>query len=267
MSDDPTMSDNDETPPMPDFGPGALDRALELVRFLRRHCPWDREQTPESLVPHLLEESHEVVDAIRGDRDDDLEGELGDLLLNLAFQIVLGEERGAFTPDSVSERLEEKMKRRHPHLFGLGEKVEWEVLKARERGDGASLLTGLPEAMDPMHRSHRIQDRVSGVGFDWPDAAGAWEKVDEELAEVKAALTSEAPGRLEEELGDLLFAMVNLVRLTGGHSATALESANRKFTRRFERLEAVAAERDLVLREATLEELDAIWNEIKAEDG
>ena len=242
-----------------------LDRALELIRFLREHCPWDHEQTPESLVPHLLEESHEVADAIRGGREEDLEGELGDLLLNLAFQVVLGEERGAFTAESVATRLEDKMKRRHPHLFGLGERVDWEVLKARERADGASLLTGLPQAMDPLHRSHRIQDRVSGVGFDWPDSSGAWEKVNEELAEVKHALTDEGPERLEEELGDLLFAMVNLVRLTGGHSATVLELANRKFTRRFERLEAVAAERDVVLGEETLEELDAMWNDIKAE--
>ena len=258
------MSGDAETLPPHDFGPGTLDRALELIRFLREHCPWDRAQTPESLIPHLLEESHEVVDAIRGGRDEDLEGELGDLLLNLAFQVVLGEEREAFTSGSVSGRLEEKMKRRHPHLFGLGERVDWEVLKAREREDGASLLTGLPEALDPLHRAHRIQDRVSAVGFDWPDASGAWEKVSEELAEVKDSLRGEDPVHLEEELGDLLFAMVNLVRLTGGHSATSLERANQKFTRRFERLEAVAAERNLVLGEATLEELDAIWDEIKA---
>ncbi len=258
------MSSDAGTPPPHDFGPGALDRALELIRFLREHCPWDRAQSPESLIPHLLEESHEVVDAIRSGRDEDLEGELGDLLLNLAFQIVLGEERRAFTSASVSTRLEEKMKRRHPHLFGLGEKVEWEVLKARERGEGA-LLAGLPEALDPLHRAHRIQDRVSGVGFDWRDATGAWEKVSEELREVRVALRSEDPLHLEEELGDLLFAVVNLVRLTGGHSATSLEAANRKFTRRFERLEALAVERNVVLGEATLEELNAIWDEVKAE--
>lgn len=262
------MSGNDETPPPPDFGPGALDRALELVRFLRRHCEWDRAQTPETLIPHLLEESHEVVDAIRGEREEDLEGELGDLLLNLAFQIVLGEERQAFTPDSVAGRLEDKMERRHPHLFGLGERVDWEVLKAREREEGSagsSVLIGLPEGIDPLHRAHRIQDRVSGVGFDWPDPSGALAKVVEELAEVTGALDQEGPERIEEELGDLLFAVVNLVRLTGGHSATALERANGKFRRRFERLEVIAAERGVVLGEATLEELDAIWDEIKSE--
>jgi len=264
-SDHPTMSGDDVTPPQHDFGPGALDRALELVRFLREHCEWDREQTPETLIPHLLEEAHEVVDAIRGDREEDLEGELGDLLLNLAFQIVLAEERQAFTPDSVAGRLEDKMKRRHPHLFGLGEQVPWEVLKAREREDGASVLAGLPDAMDPLHRAHRIQDRVSGVGFDWPDTSGALTKVSEELAEVKEALDQEGAERTEEELGDLLFAVVNLVRLAGGHSATVLERANRKFVGRFERLEALAAERGVVLGQATLEELDAIWDEIKAQ--
>ena len=259
------MDSDANTRPPHDFGPGALDRALEVIRFLREHCPWDRAQTPESLIPHLLEESHEVVDAIRGGRDEDLEGELGDLLLNLAFQIVLGEERRAFTSLSVSRRLEEKMKRRHPHLFGLGEKADWEVLKARERDKEQSLLTGLPEALDPLHRAHRIQDRVSAVGFDWPDAEGAWEKVREEAREVRAAMGSKDAIHLEEELGDLLFAVVNLVRLTGGHSATSLEAANRKFTRRFERLEAVAAQRNVVLGEATIEELDAIWDEVKAE--
>ena len=259
------MDSDANTQPPHDFGPGALDRALEVIRFLREHCPWDRAQTPESLIPHLLEESHEVVEAIRGGRDEDLEGELGDLLLNLAFQIVLGEERRAFTSLSVSRRLEEKMKRRHPHLFGLGEKADWEVLKAREREKEPSLLTGLPEALDPLHRAHRIQDRVSAVGFDWRDAKGAWEKVREEVREVRAAMGSKDAIHLEEELGDLLFAVVNLVRLTGGHSATSLEAANRKFMRRFEKLEAVAAQRNVVLGEATIEELDAIWDEVKAE--
>jgi ATP diphosphatase len=259
------MSGDNENPPPSDFGPGALDRALELVRFLRMHCAWDRAQTPETLIPHLLEESHEVVDAIRGEREEDLEGELGDLLLNLAFQIVLAEERQAFTPDSVANRLEDKMKRRHPHLFGLGEQVPWEVLKAREREDGASVLAGLPDAMDPLHRAHRIQDRVSGVGFDWPDTSGALAKVSEELDETKEALDQALPERIEEELGDLLFAVVNLVRRAGSHSATLLERANRKFVDRFERLETSAAERGVVLGQATLEELDAIWDEIKTE--
>ena len=266
------MVSDDNEPDGPDLGAGHMDRAVELVRFLRVECPWDRKQTPESLVPHLLEEAHEVVDAIRGGHDDDLEGELGDLLLNLSFQIVLGEERRAFTAASVMERLEKKMWERHPHLFGLGEKEDWEVLKARERQEksgekGASVLAGIPQGLDPLHKAHRIQDRVSGVGFDWADPTGALEKVQEEIGEVREALAhGELPG-LEEELGDLLFAVVNLVRLAGSHSATALEHANRKFTRRFERLESIAAERDISIPDATLEVLDQIWDEVKIEEG
>ncbi len=266
------MGSDDNKPDAPDLGAGHMDRSLELVRFLRVECPWDRKQTPESLVPHLLEEAHEVVDAIRESHDDDLEGELGDLLLNLAFQIVLGEERRAFTAASVMGRLEKKMWARHPHLFGLGDKEDWEVLKARERREkfgeeGASVLAGIPAGLDPLHKAHRIQDRVSGVGFDWADATGALEKVQEEVEEVRDALAHEEFPRLEEELGDLLFAVVNLVRLAGSHSATALEHANRKFSRRFERLEALAAEMDISIPDATLEVLDQIWDEVKTEEG
>jgi len=266
------MSSDDNKPDVPDLGAGTMDRALELVRFLRVECPWDRKQTPESLVPHLLEEAHEVVDAIREGHDDDLEGELGDLLLNLAFQIVLGEEQRAFTAASVMERLEKKMWARHPHLFGLGDQEDWEVLKARERREkfgeeGASVLAGIPAGLDPLHKAHRIQDRVSGVGFDWADATGALEKVQEEVGEVKDALAHEEFPRLEEELGDLLFAVVNLVRLAGSHSETALEHANRKFSRRFQRLETMAAEMDISVPEATLEVLDQIWDEVKIEEG
>ncbi len=266
------MGSDDNKANPPDLGTGHMDRALELVRFLRSECPWDRKQTPETLVPHLLEEAHEVVDAIREGHDDDLEGELGDLLLNLSFQIVLGEERRAFTADSVMERLEKKMWERHPHLFGPGEKEDWEVLKARERQEklgeeGASILAGIPVGLDPLHKAHRIQDRVSGVGFDWADATGALEKVREEVGEVREALAHEEFPRLEEELGDLLFAVVNLVRLAGSHSATALDHANRKFSRRFERLETMAAELDISIPDATLEVLDAIWDEVKIEEG
>ena len=266
------MDSEEKNSNRPDLGAGHMDRALELVRYLRVECPWDRKQTPESLVPHLLEEAHEVVDAIRESHDDDLEGELGDLLLNLSFQVVLGEERKAFTAASIMKRLEEKMWDRHPQLFGLGEKQDWEVLKARERQkkfgeEGASVLAGIPAGLDPLHKAHRIQDRVSGVGFDWDDATGALEKVQEEVGEVRDALGHEEFSRLEEELGDLLFAVVNLVRLAGTHSATALDHANRKFSRRFERLEAKAAELEISIPDATLEVLDAIWDEVKSEEG
>lgn len=245
---------------------GILDRALALVVFLRENCPWDRAQTATTLIPHLLEESHEVVDAIRNEDPSALEGELGDLLLNLAFQVVVGEEEGHFDRASVVERLEEKMKRRHPHLFGLGEREEWETLKARERSPEEGVLSGLASGLDPLIRAHRIQERVSGVGFDWSDASGAWDKVAEELEEVREALESGATESLEEELGDLLFAVVNLTRLAGSHPDTVLDRANRKFHQRFERLEALAVERGIDVEKATLEELDVLWDELKAVD-
>ena len=251
---------------LPEYGPkeGVLDRALALVAFLRANCPWDAAQTPESLIPHLLEETQEVVDAIRAQYSDDLEGELGDLLLNLAFQVVVGEERGNFTRESVTARLEEKMKRRHPHLFGLGDKEDWEEMKVRERGEGTRVLHGLAKGLDPLLKAHRIQDRVSGVGFDWDDAWGAWEKVAEELEEVGAALKKENQEEVEEELGDLLFAAVNLTRLAGAHPDTVLDRANRKFQKRFEALEDLARERGISLTDATLEVLDGLWEELKA---
>jgi len=244
-------------------GPGEMDRALALVRYLRAHCPWDQAQTPETLVPHLLEETHEVVEAIREGAVGDLAGELGDLLLNLAFQVVLAEEAGTFEARDVYARLEEKMVRRHPHLFGGGERQEWEALKAAEREEHEGVLDGLARSLDPLTRAHRMQERVAGVGFDWEDHRGAWDKVAEELEEVRAALEEEDESAVEEELGDLLFAVVNLTRLAGAHPTTALDRANRKFHSRFEALEALARKRGIRIEEAGLDALDALWDELK----
>jgi MazG family protein len=253
------------TPTGPPDGP-TFDRALALVRFLRARCPWDAEQTPTSLLPYLLEEAHEVVEAVN-DGDDDLLGrELGDLLLNVAFQAVLAEERGAFTAEDVVARLEEKMRRRHPHLYGLGPKQDWETLKAQERAEATeatSILAGLAKELEPLSRAHRIQDRVASVGFDWANAHGAFEKVAEELEEVRQALDAEPSPALEEELGDLLFAVVNLTRLSGVHAMRALQRANQKFIRRFEALERLAHEHDLALADASLDELEALWVRVK----
>lgn len=244
-------------------GPGTLDRALELVRFLRRECPWDAKQTAESLIPHLLEETHEVVDAIRDGDLHELEGELGDLLLNLAFQIVVAEESGALDADSVYARLEAKMIARHPHIFGGGERQDWEEMKARERADGESVLSGLAKGLDPLTRSYRIQDRVAAVGFDWENAKGALDKATEELEETAESLGSDD---FVEEVGDLLFACVNVARLGGAHPTTALARANAKFTRRFEALEVRARERGIDLATAGLPALDALWDEVKREE-
>jgi MazG family protein len=246
-----------------------LDRALELVRFLRANCEWDAAQTPQTLVPYLLEEAHEVADAIAVGADAELTGELGDLLLNVAFQIVLAEERGAFDAEQVVAGLEEKMRRRHPHLYGDGPRQDWEQLKARERAGDAgdrSVLHGIATGLEPLSRAQRIQERVATVGFDWANAQGAFDKVAEEVEEVREALAAEPSPALEEELGDLLFAVVNLVRLSGGHAMRALQRANHKFAARFEALETLARQRGVVLGEATLEELDRLWDEIKKKE-
>jgi nucleoside triphosphate diphosphatase len=302
----------------------ALDRVMDLVRYLRAHCPWDAAQTHRSLIPYLLEESHETVDAINQNDDDALRAELGDLLLNVAFQIVLAEERAVFRAGDVADAVITKMQRRHPHLYGLGDAEEWESMKARERSERASILHGLASGLDPLSRAQRIQDRVASIGFDWADASGAFEKVVEELEEVREELyncttaqlqnsrtagqhdsrtaerhksrtaeqqnsrtaerhdsgTAErqdgtmagpvdrpvAGAALEEELGDLMFAVVNLTRLAGVHALTALQGANAKFSRRFVALERLAAERGVVLEEVGLEELDRLWEEIKGRE-
>jgi ATP diphosphatase len=248
-----------------------FQRSLDLVRFLRAHCPWDAEQTPTSLLPYLLEEAHEVAEAVSDGDDALLVQELGDLLMNVAFQTVLAEERGAFSAEDVVSTLEEKMRRRHPHLYGLGPQQDWETLKAQERAaesaDGpTSILAGLAKGLEPLSRAHRIQDRVASVGFDWSNARDAFDKVAEELEEVRQALEAEPSPALEEELGDLLFAVVNLTRLSGVHAMQALQRANRKFTRRFEALEQLARERGVQLGAATLEELDALWDEVKRQE-
>ncbi|HYW05590.1 MAG TPA: nucleoside triphosphate pyrophosphohydrolase [Longimicrobium sp.] len=259
------------TSPQPESEParpasgGVLDRALALVHFLRAHCPWDAKQTPLSLQRYLLEEAHEVAEAISADDPAALRDELGDLLLNLAFQVVIGEETGAFDREAVVAGLEQKMRRRHPHLYGDGPEESWAAIKARERADrpAATILGDLPPATDPLGRAFGLQDRVAGVGFDWPDWRGALDKVREETAEVAEALGGTDAAHVEEELGDLVFAVVNLVRLAGSHPVPALSRANAKFARRFNAIEALAAERGVEFGAASLEELDELWDEVK----
>lgn len=257
-------------PTQPDFPPpsaapeGVLDQALALVEFLRTRCPWDARQTPRSLQPSLLEEAYEVVEAIGRDDDPALCGELGDLLLNLAFQVVLAEERGAFGRAEVVDALSQKMRRRHPHLYGDGPEEPWDVVKAREAGtERGGVLDGIPAGTDPLLRAHRVGARAATVGFDWPDALGAWEKVREEVAEVGTELHGGDADALEAELGDLLLAVVHLARLAGTHATSALARANAKFERRFGALEARAAAESVRLAAATPAELDALWNQVK----
>src|SRR5262249_9877032 len=234
----------------------SLEDTLSLMRDLRARCEWDAAQTHESLRPYLIEEAYEVDDAIRARDDAKLREELGDLLLQVLFHSVVAEERGAFTFGDVAETFITKMKGRHPHLYGDGVRQPWEQMKAKKRD---SIVDGLPADLPALHRAFRLQDRAAGVGFDWPDVEGPAAKVEEELAEVRDEL-AERPGlaqrsatpvydarydRLEHELGDLLFAVVNLCRKAGVHPALALDKANVKFARRFNEVERLAVERGL----------------------
>lgn len=247
---------------------GHLDRALALVELLRARCSWDAAQTPQSLRRYLIEETHEVVRAIDAGDDPHLRDELGDLLLNLAFQIVLAEERDVFDRTDVVDRLEEKMRRRHPHVFGSGPAEDWETLKAREHGGrgGGGILADVAPEPDALRHAQRMQARVARVGFDWPDARGAFEKLREEVQEVGAELDGDDAAALEEEIGDVLFAAVNLARLAGVDAPTALVRANLKFARRFGALERLAREREVDVDGAGLEVLDGLWDAVKGEE-
>jgi MazG family protein len=240
----------------------ALGRALALVRDLRARCSWDAAQTPDTLRPYLVEEALELDQAIRSGDARETTDELGDVLLQLAFHIVIGEERGTHDAEAVTQGLERKMWRRHAHLFEGGAKPEsWEGIKRREQGAGSSTLHGLPSSLPPLLMAYRLQERAAGVGFDWPDAKGPLAKVKEETAELERATQRET---IEEELGDLLFAVVNLARKVGVEPSQALEKANDKFTRRFGAVEQLAKERGLELGRAKLDELDRLWDEVKA---
>ncbi len=246
--------------------PRSLDDALALMRDLRARCDWDRVQTHDSLRPYLIEEAHEVDEAIAHGDDALLRDELGDLLLQVLFHSVVAEERGAFGAQDVAGALVAKMHARHPHLYGDGIKRSWEAMKVAKT-KRSSLEEGIPAGMPSLHRAHRLQDRAAGVGFDWPDARGPLDKVREEIEEV-AELIDEAGGvrdgdALEAELGDLLFAVVNLCRKTGVHGALALDRTNAKFVRRYAAMEVIAAARGQVLTTMSLEEQDVVWDEVK----
>ena len=253
--------------------PRSLDDTLALMRDLRERCEWDAAQSHESLRPYLIEEAHELDDAIRLGNDALMREELGDLLLQILFHSVLAEERGAFSFADVAGGLITKMKARHPHLYGDGAKEPWERMKSKNR---TSIADGLPGALPSLHRAHRLQDRAAGVGFDWPGVEGPAQKVEEELVEVRNELeASPAPQHgappvldarhyaLEAELGDLLFAVVNLCRKAGVHASLALDKANTKFERRFQAIESLARERGIDVGHAGLEKLDALWDEVK----
>lgn len=250
-------------------GETPYERVKDLMERLRAECPWDREQSFESIAPYTIEEAYEVVDAIEQNDMDALREELGDLLLQVVFHSKLADETGAFNLDNVTDDLVEKMVRRHPHVFG-DEDVDsvpgnWEKLKEAERAakGQTSRLDGVAFGLPALMRAQKLQKRAAKSGFDWPDLTGVWDKIEEEIGEVREAVETGNPTDVEEEIGDLLFSVVNLSRKLGVDSEVALRRSNTKFSRRFKSVEERAGES---IRDLDLETLETYWQAAKSEE-
>ena len=248
-------------------------RLISVVERLRSEngCPWDRQQTPQSLLPYLLEETYEVMESITADDAAALQEELGDLLLHIVFQGCLAKEAGRFTLGDSLNTVTHKLTKRHPHVFGDQRVVDtadvrrrWEAAKQREKGR-ASLLDGVPRTLPALNRARRVQEKAASVGFDWPQAAGVWAKVMEEIQELKTACVAEDAAAMQEEFGDVLFSLVNLGRFLKLSGEDALRQAINKFEQRFRGIEQELARRGRNIEEATLEEMDGIWNRLRRE--
>lgn len=249
----------------------------ELVRIMARlrapgGCPWDREQTHRSIRKYVIEEAYEVAEAIDHDDPAELCAELGDLLLQVVFHAQMASEDGRFSIDDVCRGESEKMRRRHPHVFGNvtvggAEDVvrNWEAIKAEERGDAASAIDGVPRALPSLQRAERVGEKAARVGFDWSDLAGVLAKVDEERAELAAAIERGGRERIAEELGDLLLATANLARKLDVEPEQALSGAVDRFERRFRWIESSARAAGSALRDLSAPELDALWEQAKRE--
>jgi tetrapyrrole methylase family protein/MazG family protein len=255
-----------------------LVRFHELARTLREQCPWDQEQTHHSLVRYLLEETYEVVDALEAldpddpSTDDALVEELGDLLYQIEFHATIAEQEGRFTMADVARGVHDKLVRRHPHVFGDTVATDpdtvvanWDAIKRAEKGR-TSVFDGVPTSQPSLSYAYAVQRKASKVGFDWPDVDGALPKIAEEAAEVREAAAAGDELQTHAEVGDLLFAVVNVARHLGVEPEAALRAATQKFRRRFEQVEALAAERGVDLHAAELATLDALWDEIKARE-
>jgi MazG family protein len=243
-------------------GDSGFGDIVALVRDLRQRCDFDRALTLDTLRPYLREELAEFEEAQDTGEESRVAAELGDILLHCAFQLVLAEERRAFTLADVSERLVAKMKARHPHLYAGGAKPDWEKMKADERrrlktetDEAASVLGHLPPGLPELERAFRTQERAASVGFDWPDVAGPLSKLEEEVRETRV--------HPKEEIGDVLFAAVNVARKAGVHPTLALKHATAKFVRRFQGIEKLAAKRGIEMASAGLDKLDGMWDEVK----
>lgn len=253
--------------------PDGMTRLRYVVHRLRAPggCPWDQEQTHESLIPHVLEEAYEVVDAIRGGDPELICEELGDLLLQPVLHAEIASETGAFDLDRMAHVLTEKLIRRHPHVFGEASAAtsdavltQWDAIKRQEKGtEKEGYLHGVGGGLPALMRGQKLQKKAARVGFDWPDATPVFAKIREEAVELEEAIVSGKREAVEEELGDLLFSVVNLARKLGVESESALAAANEKFVRRFHAMESHLEGQGKKLGDLSLEQMDAAWDEVK----
>ncbi len=251
----------------------AFGRLLDIMDDLREKCPWDRKQTFDSLRQNTIEETYELATAISRHDMNEISKELGDVLLHVIFYAKMGSETGAFDIADVCNRLCDKLIFRHPHVYGQeaaqnAEEVShlWEQVKLKEQGGNKTVLGGIPDSLPSLVKAYRIQDKVANVGFDWEHREDVWDKVHEELDELQAELAKEDGGNKEAEFGDLLFAMINAARLYKIRPDNALEQTNLKFMRRFNYLEQRAKEKGHDLKDMTLDEMEALWQEAKANE-
>jgi tetrapyrrole methylase family protein/MazG family protein len=250
-----------------------LKQLIELVEKLRAPggCDWDRKQTAETLIPYLLEESHEVAEAILDNEPSLLKEELGDLLLNVVFQVVLANEKKEFNMDEVINDINAKIINRHPHIFGKDSsdknslKQKWELNKKKQKNRD-SILDGVPNSLSPLIVSHRLQDKSAAVGFEWESINQVISKIDEELDELKLGIKKKDQSNIEEEIGDLLITIVNLSRFLNISSELALQKANKKFYRRFTKLEKLILFDKKIINYLSLDELMEYWKRVKNEE-
>lgn len=248
----------------------ALGRIIDTLDELRVKCPWDRKQTNESLRPNTIEEVYELCDALIGNDVPNIKKELGDVLLHVLFYAKIADEQGQFDIADVADALNAKLIFRHPHVFGDvnvkdAHDVEqnWEQIKLKEKGGNKTVLAGVPTALPSMIKANRIQEKAANVGFDWEEPSQVWDKVKEEIIELSQEMAHMDKAKMEEEMGDVFFSLINASRLYGIDPENALEKTNKKFINRFNYLETKAANLGKSLKEMTLEEMDEIWNEAK----
>lgn len=248
----------------------AFGRLLDVMDELREKCPWDREQTNESLRANTIEETYELAEAIMNNDDEEIKKELGDLLLHVVFYSKIGEEKKAFDVADVCNAICDKLIFRHPHVFGnktsstAGDvEKSWEEIKLQEKGGNKTVLEGVPSSLPSMVKAYRIQDKARNSGFDWNECQDVWDKVKEEINELEVEIEKANADKMEAEFGDMIFSIINAARLYGVNPDNALERTNQKFIYRFNYMEKKIKDNGKVLRDMTLDEMEAIWQEAK----